>query len=50
MRVLMDTVRPRRDGKNPIQIHNWPEENADSWVVDEKHEGMRNTVVAVSIK
>ena len=50
VRVFMNAIRPGKDGKDSIQVNYWAEENTDAWVINQEHQGVRNAIIAVSIK
>lgn len=50
MWILVDAVWTRENGKNAVQINNWPEEDANAWLVNQEHESVWDPIVAITIK
>ena len=33
MRIFVDTIRPREQGEDTVEVDYWAEEDSDAWVV-----------------
>ena len=50
MWILVDAVWPGEEGEDAVEVDHWAEEDPDARVINQEHEGVRDSIIAITIE